>query len=284
MSRIIAVVNQKGGVGKSTTALALGTALADRGQRVLLIDLDPQGSLTNNAGVPAHELKTTVYTVMAHVMSEGEAAPLASYVQRIEDRLDLLPSNIGLGVAEMELQNAVRREYVLAEVLAPAHDDYDAVLVDCAPSLGLLTINALTAAHQVLIPVEPEYPAAYGLGLLMQSLQRIRKTRLNPQMEIAGIILTMVDYRTSHGRTIAESVKESVSGQVPVLGEVKRSIKVSEAAERGVSIIRYAPSSETAHAYEEIAERLLRSWGIQQSSTAREPHSLSIGVEGVTHA
>ncbi len=283
MSRIMAVVNQKGGVGKSTTALALGTALADRGQRVLLIDLDPQGSLTNNAGVSAHELKTTVYTAMAHVMSEGEAGPLTSYVQQVEDRLDLLPSNIGLGVAEMELQNAVRREYVLAEVLAPAHGNYDAVLVDCAPSLGLLTINALTAAHQVLIPVEPEYPAAFGLGLLMQSLQRIRKTRLNPRMEIAGIILTMVDYRTSHGRTIAESVKESVAGQVPVLGEVKRSIKVSEAAERGMSITRYAPGSETARAYEEIADRLLRSWDIQQSLTARESHDMPADVEGVTH-
>ncbi len=283
MSRITAIVNQKGGVGKSTTALALGTALADQGQRVLLIDLDPQGSLTNNAGVAAHELTTTVYTAMAHFMSEGEAGPLTPFVQRVEDRLDLLPSNIGLGVAEMELQNTVRREYVLAEVLAPAHDAYDVVLVDCAPSLGLLTINALTAAHQVLIPVEPEYPAAYGLGLLMQSLQRIRKTRLNPHLEIAGIILTMVDNRTSHGRTIAASVKESVAGQVAVLGEVKRSIKVSEAAERGVSIIRYAPGSETARAYEEIAARLLQTWDIQPAPEAREPHETPAAGEGVAH-
>jgi len=157
------------------------------------------------------------------------------------------------------------------------------VLVDCAPSLGLLTINALTAASQVLIPVEPEYPAAYGLGLLMQSLQRIRKTRLNPHLEIAGIILTMVDYRTSHGRTIAASVKESVAGQVPVLGEVKRSIKVSEAAERGMSITRYAPGSETARAYEDIAERLLGAWGIRPAPGAREPHETPAAVEGVAH-
>jgi len=262
VTRIISIVNQKGGVGKSTTALALGTALADRGQRVLLIDLDPQGSLTNNAGLPAHELSTTVYTAMAHFLAESEPAPLTPYVQHLDERLDLLPANISLGAAEMELLNAVRGEYVLMEILAPAHETYDVMLVDCSPSLGLLTINALTAARQVIIPVVPEYPAAYGLGLLMQSLQKARKTRLNPQLEVAGVILTMVDHRTVHGRAVAENIRESVAGQVTVLGEVKRSIKVSEAAEHGVSITRYAAESDTAHAYEEIADALLANWGI----------------------
>jgi chromosome partitioning protein len=258
---VVAVANQKGGTGKSTTAHALGTVLADRGRRVLLVDFDPQSSLTDNTGTEIAEGSPTVYDALAQARATGELADLAPYVRALDERLDLLPADIGLGQAEMELQSAVRREYVLQQALDPAAATYDVVLIDCAPSLGLLTINALTAATEVIIPVSPEYPAVRGLRLILDSLQTIRRTRLNPRLAARGIVLTMVDARTNHGRTMVQTVKDGL-GTVPLLGEVKRAVAVSEAAERGVSITRYAPQSETAQAYERIADDLLTAWGL----------------------
>jgi len=257
---IVAVANQKGGTGKSTTAHALGTVLADRGRRVLLVDFDPQSSLTDNTGTEITEGSPTVYDALAQARATGDIADLAPYVRALDERLDLLPADIGLGQAEMELQSAVRREYVLQQALDPAAGVYDVVLIDCAPSLGLLTINALTAATEVIIPVSPEYPAVRGLRLILDSLQTIRRTRLNPRLAARGVVLTMVDARTNHGRTMVQTVKDGL-GAVPLLGEVKRAVAVSEAAERGLSITRYAPQSETAQAYERIADDLLAAWG-----------------------
>jgi chromosome partitioning protein len=257
---IVAVANQKGGTGKSTTAHAVGTVLADRGRRVLLVDFDPQSSLTDNTGTEIAEGSPTVYDALAQARATGDIADLASYVRALGERLDLLPADIGLGQAEMELQSAVRREYVLQQALDPAADVYDVVLIDCAPSLGLLTINALTAATEVIIPVSPEYPAVRGLRLILDSLQTIRRTRLNPRLAARGVVLTMVDARTNHGCTMVQTVKDGL-GAVPLLGEVKRAVAVSEAAERGLSITRYAPQSETAQAYERIANDLLAAWG-----------------------
>ncbi len=267
MSRIVAIANQKGGTGKSTTAHALGTVLADRGRRVLLVDFDPQSSLTDNTGTEIAEGSLTVYDALAQARATGEIVDLAPYVRALDERLDLLPADIGLGQAEMELQSAVRREYVLQQALDPAAVAYDVVLIDCAPSLGLLTINALTAAAEVIIPVSPEYPAVRGLRLILDSLQTIRRTRLNPRLAARGVILTMVDARTTHGRTMVQTVKDGL-GVVPLLGEVKRAVAVSEAAERGVSIARYAPQSETAHAYEHIADNLLGAWGLDAGAGA----------------
>ncbi len=261
MSITIAVANQKGGTGKSTTAHALGTVLADRGRHVLLVDFDPQSSLTDNTGTEIAEGSLTVYDALAQARALGEIADLAPYVRALDERLDLLPADIGLGQAEMELQSAVRREYVLQQALDSAAGIYDVVLIDCAPSLGLLTINALTAATDVIIPVSPEYPAVRGLRLILDSLQTIRRTRLNPRLAARGVILTMVDGRTTHGRTMVQTVKDGL-GTVPLLGEVKRAVAVSEAAERGLSIVRYAPQSETAQAYARIADDLLADWGL----------------------
>ncbi len=273
MSIMIAVANQKGGTGKSTTAHALGTVLADRGRRVLLVDFDPQSSLTDNTGTEIAEGNLTVYDALAQARALGEIADLAPYVRAIDERLDLLPADIGLGQAEMELQSAVRREYVLQQALDSTAGIYDVVLIDCAPSLGLLTINALTAATDVIIPVSPEYPAVRGLRLILDSLQTIRRTRLNPRLAARGVILTMVDGRTTHGRTMVQTVKDGL-GAVPLLGEVKRAVAVSEAAERGLSIVRYAPQSETAQAYARIADDLLADWGLDAvagaDSTSRD--------------
>ncbi len=261
MSKIVAISNQKGGTAKTSTTLALGASFADRGQRVLLVDLDPQASLTAATGTPLSG-RPTVYTAMMHYLAHDEAPDLTDTLHPIAPGLILLPSSIDLAAAEMELVTAVRREYILSEVLAPTLDSYDVVLIDCPPSLGLLVVNALTAAHEVLIPVVPEYLAAHGLHLLLGSIGRIRKAKLNPRLAVTGIILTMVDNRTTHGRTVGEEIRASIGRQVPVLGEVKRSIKVAEAAAAGVPITTYAARSDTALAYGEIATELLRTWGL----------------------
>lgn len=273
--QIIAIANQKGGVAKTTSALALGTALADRGQRVLLVDLDPQGSLTNAVGVPPHTLTTTLYTAMTAYLAERDTFTLDPYLHALQPRRDLLPTNIGLARAEVDLQHAVRREYVLAEMLAATVAPHDVVLIDCPPSLSLLTINALTAATAVVIPVVPEYLAAYGLGLLMESIAEVRKSKLNATLQIAGVLLTMVDYRTLHGRETADAVRAHLAGRVPLLGEIKRSIKAAEAAAHGLSITDYAAESDVALAYGDVAAALLASWGVDET-----PHP----VEETTHA
>ncbi|HEY8476902.1 MAG TPA: AAA family ATPase [Chloroflexota bacterium] len=270
MARTVAIANQKGGVGKTTTCLNLGAALAARGYRVLLVDLDPQGSLTSAAGIEPNELADTVYSAMMHYLQENEAPDLGGYLHAIGPSLDILPANIELSVAEVELQNAIRREYVLAEVLDPVADRYDVVLVDCPPSLSLLTVNALTAADEVLIPVVPEYLAARGLGLLLNMIQRVRKSRLNPRLAIAGVLLTMVDQRTSHGQEVVRSIRAHLDGLAPILGEVKRTVKVSEASAAGVPLLRYAARSDSAQAYDRVADALVQRWALGASVGIRE--------------
>jgi len=261
MSRIVAVANQKGGQGKTTSTLALGTALAERGYRVLIVDLDPQASLTSAAGIEPEALDITIYTAFTQYMAEATVPAYADLARPLGPSLALLPSSLDLALAEMDLHNAVRREYVLAEILAVARDDYDIVLVDCPPSLTWLTINALTAAQQVLIPVVPEFLAARGLGQLLGTIGRVKRNKLNPSLEIVGAVLTMVDMRTAHGRHVAERIRAFLAGQAPVLGEVKRSIRASEAAEAGESLLRYDTRGEAARGYRDVADALLAAWG-----------------------
>ncbi len=262
MARIIALANQKGGVTKTTSTLSLGAALAERGQRVLLVDLDPQASLTSAGGVDTAEGDETVYTAMASYMRSGDAPSLDNVVRHVADRLDLLPASIELAGAEMELMNVGRREYVLGEVLAVVKGRYDVILIDCPPSLSLLTVNALTAADEALIPVVPDYLAARGLGLLLTSIAHTRKIKLNPRLMVRGVILTMVDSRTTHSRETMERIHAFLGDRIPVLGEVKRSTKAAEAAAAGLPITAYAPRSDVALAYGQIADVLVHRWGM----------------------
>ncbi len=262
MTRIIALANQKGGVAKTTSTLALGAALADRGQRVLLVDLDPQASLTSAAGVSVDAQDATIYTAIHAYIGTSDVPDMAGVVRPVAPGLDLVPSSIDLAGAELELQNAVRREYVVGEVLSGLSGAYDVVLIDCPPSLSLLTVNALAAADEALIPVVPDYLASRGLGLLLTSIAQTRKTKLNPRLHVVGVILTMVDHRTTHSRETAESIRAFLGAEIPVFGEVKRSTKAAEANAAGLPVTAYAPLGEAAIAYGQIADALLLHWAV----------------------
>lgn len=255
-ARVIAVTNQKGGVGKTTTAQAVGAALADAGQRVLLVDLDPQASLTSSLGYRPDEMSQTIYTLICQYLDGEEAPATAKAIIAVDPWLGLIPSNINLSAAEVTLPNQVRREYVLGEVLGSVLGDYDWVFLDCPPSLSLLTINALTCADSCLVPVAPEPLVTIGVGLLFQTVARVRRTKLNPRLEIEGIVLTKVDPRPTLTRGVIEDLRATLDGRVPILGEVRNSIRIQEASASGVPLSRYRPAAETAAAYRRIAEGL----------------------------
>lgn len=261
MSMAIAFANQKGGVSKTTTVYALGAACAERGHRVLLVDLDPQASLTISAGLRLTPRDPTINAVMLDYIQDGETRLLAPAVRTLSPGLALLPSIIDLAsTAEGPLQSADRREFVLADLLQTLDDAYDLVLIDCPPSLGILVINALTAAQEVIIPLVPEFLAAHGLQLLLDTIRRVRKKRLNPALLVRGLIFTMVDSRGAHPRMVMQEIRDSIGAQVPVLGEIKRSVRVAEAADAGLPITAYAANHDVAVAYRQIADELLAAW------------------------
>ncbi len=274
MGRVMAVVNQKGGIGKTTSTFAIGTALADRGLAVLLIDFDPQASLTTASGFEPDRLDRTIYTLITDYLRALTPPALTPALQEIAPTLHLLPANIDLAAAEFDLVMAVRREYVLQQVLVGAAA-YDVVLIDCPPSLGMLTINALTAAHSVLIPVVPEYLAVRGLEALLRSIDRTQRAGLNPALTVDGVLFTMVASRVTHGRQVMEAVRTHLGSTVPMLGEIRRSIRVAEAAEHGVPLTRYSGAGEIASAYAVVAEALLHTWGLSQAVT---PSPVTMGV------
>ncbi len=267
MSTIVAIVNEKGGVGKTVSTYSLGSALARRGQRVLMVDLDPQdASLSIASGV--HEPAANVADALQHYITQREAAPLEEYVTPLGPNLDLLPNSKGLASAEHVLANVRRREYVLAEVLAPAAARYDIILIDCPPSLGVLVVNALTAADVVLIPVVPEYMAAIGIKGLLDTVREMRREKLNPRLTVGGIILTMVDTRTRHSREVSEDLRAAFGDEIPILGEVRRSTRVNEAMQAGRSILDYAERDTAAQAYLAIADELLARWAVPSPPAA----------------
>jgi len=250
-ARILAMCNQKGGVGKTTSTINLGAALAELGRRVLLVDLDPQGALSVGLGVNPLSLDRTIY----NLLMEREVGVDDVLLKTDVAGMDLLPSNIDLSAAEVQLVNEVAREQTLLRVLQPVVADYDIILVDCQPSLGLLTVNALTAASGVIIPLECEYFALRGVALLIQTIQKIQE-RLNPKLEVEGILATMYDARTLHGREVLARVVEAFGDKV-FHAVINRTIRFPETTVAGEPITSYAPSSAGAQAYRDLAVEVL---------------------------
>ena len=249
-AKIIALANQKGGVGKTTTTISLGAALVELGASVLLVDMDPQGSLGVGLGIEANALDTTVYNLL---LQDGASLDDA-IVSTKTPGLDLLPANIDLAAAEILLVQEVAREHALKRVLERVRDRYDFVLIDCPPSLGLLTINALSASDGVIVPLECEYFALRGMSLLMQTLERVRE-RLNPELRLEGVIATMYDGRTLHGRDVFDRVKEAF-GDVVFTTTIGKTIRFAEAPVAGESILTYAPTSAGAKAYRALGQEV----------------------------
>ncbi len=247
MARTIAVVNQKGGVGKTTTVANLGAALAERGLSTLLIDLDPQGSLGSVFGLEDAATSLTIY----HLLIDPERDPGAACVS-VRPRLDLIPANIHLAAAELELARLPEREYRLRRIVQRLADRYAFVIIDCGPSLGLLTINALTAADEIIIPLLCEFLALRGIGTLFETIARVRRT-FNPQLQVRGILPVMYDPRPAHTRQILAET-QALFGEYVFPFTVRRSIRFAEAAVAGMPILEYMPHHPGAQVYRTLAE------------------------------
>ena len=250
-ARVISMCNQKGGVGKTTTTINLGAALAEYGRRVLIVDFDPQGAASAGLGINAHELDSTIYDLLVAARPDIRTV----IHQSTAPGLDIVPANIDLSAAEVQLVNEVAREQALKRVLRPVLDDYDVILVDCQPSLGLLTINALTASHGVIIPLETEFFALRGVALLVETVERV-KDRLNASLQIDGILATMVDTRTLHSREVLERLEQAFGDQL-FDTQIRRTIKFPDASVASEPITSYAPSHPGAEAYRRLAREII---------------------------
>ena len=249
MTKIIAITNQKGGVGKTTTSVNLAACVAAQGRRVLIVDADPQGNASSGLGVRVKEKTPTVYEVMAGQVPLEKAA-----VKTPEPTLMLLPSDIRLAGAEIELAEMDDREHVLANALAPARDQYDYVFIDCPPSLGLITLNALCAADGVVIPIQCEYYALEGVSALMGTIQKVQK--INRKLSIEGVVLTMLDARTNLGVQVAQEVRRVFKGKV-YSTVIPRNVRLGEAPSYGQPIHRYDARSLGAQSYIQLAKEFL---------------------------
>ncbi|MDO4664673.1 MAG: ParA family protein [Actinomycetaceae bacterium] len=250
-ARIIAMCNQKGGVGKTTTTINLAAALAEYGRRVLIVDFDPQGAASAGLGIRSHEMDQTIYTLMTR-----RGVEVHSVIQNTQvEGLDIIPANIDLSAAELQLVNEVAREQILATVLRPVSEEYDVIFVDCQPSLGLLTVNALTAAHGVMIPLEAEFFALRGVALLVETIDKVRD-RLNPRLKTDGILVTMVDMRTLHAREVIERLEEAF-GELVYETKIRRSVKFPDATVATEPITVFAPTHAGALAYKQLARELI---------------------------
>lgn len=247
MSVVIAIANQKGGVGKTTTAINLGAALAELGRHTLLMDMDPQSALSGAVGLDSNNLPQTIYNVLV-----DSGVPMRAIIRQLRPNLDIAPSNIDLAAAEVELVSAMGREYILKEVIAPVRDDYDYVLIDAPPSLGLLTVNALTASNEVIIPLQCEYLALRGMRFLLETIEKV-KTKLNPELEIRGILPTMYNTRTLHAQEVVEEIR-SMFGDKVFDVVIKSSIRFAEAPLAHQPILEYDPNHAGAMAYRQLAE------------------------------
>ena len=256
--KVIAITNQKGGVGKTTTTVNLGVGLAKMGKRVLLLDADPQGSLTVSLGIKnPDELPVTLANIMQAVIDD-RSVPENTGILRHSEGVDLLPSNIELSGTEISLFNTMSREYVLRSYLECVRKNYDYILVDCMPSLGMMTINALSAANSVIIPSQPSFLSTKGLNLLMRSIARVKK-QINPKLRIDGILLTMVDNRTNNAKAIISSLRSSVSENLRVFNtEIPFSVRAAESSLEGKSIFAHDKDGKVAAAYEAMTQEVMQ--------------------------
>lgn len=249
-ARVIAMCNQKGGVGKTTTTINLGAALAEYGRKVLLVDFDPQGSLSVGLGLNPHEMDFTIYNLLMERDVQISDVVVPSGIAG----MDLLPSNIDLSAAEVQLVHEVAREQTLQRVLAPAIEKYDVILIDCQPSLGLLTVNALTASDGVIVPLECEYFALRGVALLKTTIDKVQE-RLNPRLSVDGVLGTMYDGRTLHGREVMQRLVEAW-GDTVFHTVIRRTVKFSDSTVAGEPITSYASGSTGADAYRQLAREV----------------------------
>ena len=249
-ARVIAMCNQKGGVGKTTSSINIGGALSQYGRRVLIVDFDPQGAATVGLGINANAVEDTVYTALFNPRMD-----VHSVIHHTDfENLDIMPANIDLSAAEVQLVTEVGREQVLAGVLRQVKDEYDVIIIDCQPALGLLTVNALTAADGVIIPVAAEFFALRGVALLMQSIEKVQ-SRINPSLEVYGVLVTMYT-RTLHCEEVLQRIYEAFQGKV-FHSVISRSIKLPDSTVAAAPITIYAPNHKTATEYREVARELI---------------------------
>ena len=254
---VLAVSNQKGGTGKTTTCENLGIGLAQEGKKVLLVDTDPQASLTVALGYPRpDDLSFTLSDAMEKIMTEQPIAPGEGLLHHPEG-VDLMPANIMLSGLEVSLVNAMNREKILKQYLDTVRREYDFILLDCMPSLGMLTVNALAAADQVLIPVQAQYLSAKGLEQLLQTINKVRR-QINPKLKIEGILLTMVDSRTNYAKEISALIREAYGNNIKVFStDIPRSVRAAEISAEGKSIFQHDPKGKVAEAYRILTKEVL---------------------------
>ena len=270
---VLAVVNQKGSprkffARKTTTCENLGVGLAQEGKKVLLVDVDPQGSLTISLGYPRpDDLDSTLSELMVKVMQEIPLSPGEGLLHH-EEGVDLIPANISLSGIEISLVNAMSRETILKQLMEPLKRQYDFILLDCMPSLGMLTVNALAAADNVLIPVQAQYLSAKGLEQLLQTVNKVRR-QINPKLRIEGILLTMVDGRTNYAKEISNLIRETYGSKIKVFGtDIPHSVRAAEISAEGKSIFRHDPKGKVASAYRTLAKEVI------QDAEKRRKHQL----------
>lgn len=250
MGRIIAIANQKGGVGKTTTAINLSACLAEKGKKILAIDLDPQGNMTSGLGVDKNERENTVYELMLDECSINE-----SITKTVVENLNIIPSNVNLAGAEIELLGINDKEYILKAAVDYIQDDYDFIVIDCPPSLNMLTVNAMTTANTVLVPIQCEYYALEGLSQLIHTINLVQE-RLNPGLQIEGVVFTMYDVRTNLSNQVVENVRQNLETKIYET-MIPRNIRLAEAPSYGIPINMYDTKSAGAESYRNLAQEII---------------------------